>query len=402
LKRVAGRSQPACDICAKLLAVKISPFVLERWQSVWENQVEINISESGVLPLTVNELVGDGAELHRILSIPLGYPQTNGSEQTRAAVAALYSGARARNVLMTTGCAEANFIVTWALAEPGDEVVFMQPNYMQVGQLAQTFGATVRSLRLREELRWGFDPDELKRLVSSRTRLIAICNPNNPTGAVMSEAAIDEVCRAAAQVGAWVLADEVYRGAEFSGDLSPSFWGRYERVICSGGLSKAYSLPGLRTGWIVASEEMAEKFWGYHDYTTIGISMLTDRLAGIALAPENRRRIRERVQRVLNENYPTIRHWLTERPELRHVEPQAGGIAWIGYNDGPFADELVETLLRDKSVLIVPGSQFGDGFERFIRIGFAGHKEHLTEGLRRLSEVLPRFGEKRVSTSHVA
>lgn len=371
--------------------MQVPQFELERWQSVWENQVEINISESGVLPLTVAELVHDRAELDRILNTPLGYPQTNGGEATRSAVAALYRGASAANVLMTTGCAEANYLAVWSLVEPGDEVVFMVPNYMQIGQMAAAFGATVRELRLREELQWGFDPDELRRMVNQRTRFIAICNPNNPTGAVMSEAAIDAVCDCAAKVGAWVLADEVYRGAELSGDLSPTFWGRYERVLCTGGLSKAYSLPGLRAGWIVAPPDVADKLWGYHDYTTIGISMLTDRLAASALAPQTRQRIRARVQRVLHENYPIVQSWLAQHHDvLSHVAPRAGGIAWISLgHDFPIgADELAEQLRRDKSVLIVPGTQFGGSFERFIRIGFAGDRKHLKEGLVRFSEVL--------------
>jgi aspartate/methionine/tyrosine aminotransferase len=381
----------------------VPPFELERWQSVWENQVEINISESGVLPLTVAELVPDRAELDRVLNTPLGYPQTNGSEPTRAAVAALYPGASAENVLMTTGCAEANYLAVWSLVEPGDEVIFMTPNYLQVGQLASAFGGTVRELRLREELDWGFDTDDLRRMVSDRTRFIAICNPNNPTGAVMSEAAMEAVCECAATAGAWILADEVYRGAELTGSLTPTFWGRYDRVLCTGGLSKAYSLPGLRTGWIVAPTGMAAKLWGYHDYTTIGISMLTDRLAAIALAPETRQRIRSRVQRVLNENYPIVQSWVAEHSDvLRWVAPRAGGIAWLGYNFDLRSGDLAEQLRRDKSVLIVPGTQFGEGFEQFIRIGFAGHRDHLTEGLARFSEVLADFAGVRASAQRSA
>src|SRR5262245_49510463 len=156
--------------------MKVPIFELERWQSVWENQVEINISESGVLPMTVAELVPDQDALAALLKTPLGYPQTNGSEETRARVTALYPGAAVSNVLVTSGCAEANYLITWSLLEPGDEAVFMVPNYMQVGLLAASFGANVRELRLREDLRWGFDPDELCRLVNQRTRLIAICN----------------------------------------------------------------------------------------------------------------------------------------------------------------------------------------------------------------------------------
>src|SRR5262249_26127202 len=106
-------------------AMNIPRFELERWQSIWEHRVRINLSESGVQPMSLRELVEDNDVLEKILSSPLGYPQTNGSELTRTQVADLYSGATADNVLITSGCSEANFLVTWALVEPGDEVVFM-------------------------------------------------------------------------------------------------------------------------------------------------------------------------------------------------------------------------------------------------------------------------------------
>ena len=378
--------------------MKIQPFQLERWQSIWENQVEINISESGVQPLTVEELVEDPKQLQALLRTPLGYPQTNGSPQTRSRVAELYPGARAENVLMTTGCAEANFLATWALVEPGDEVVYMEPNYLQIGPLAESFGAVVKPLWLRESLRWSFDPDELKKLVTPRTRIIAVCNPNNPTGAVLTEESMRMVCECAAKVGAWVIADEVYRGAELDGNLTATFWGRYERVICNAGLSKAYSLPGLRTGWIVAPPDLTDRLWAYHDYTTIGVSLLTDRLAGIALEPERRRKILDRTRAVIRSNYPIVQQWLGRHAEiLRHTPPAAGAIAWVGYAMDWSSQQLVEDLRRSKNVLLVPGSQFG--LEGFLRIGFGGEAEHLRRGLDRLSELfaerVPRKSQDR-------
>ena len=369
--------------------MRVPTFELERWQSVWENQVEVNISESGVLPLTVAELLPDEQAIAALLNTPLGYPQTNGSEETRARIAALYPGATASNVLVTTGCAEANFLITWSLLEPGDEAAFMVPNYMQVGLLAASFGANVHELRLREDLQWSFDADDLRRLVNKRTKLIAICNPNNPTGAVMSEAAMKAVCDCAAEVGAWILADEVYRGAELAGELTPTFWGCYERVLCTAGLSKAYSLPGLRTGWVVGPADFVDKLWSYHDYTSIGISKLSDRLAAAALATDTRLRIRERVQRVLNENYPVVQGWVKQHADqFRHIPPVAGGVAWFGYDFDWPADQLSDELRRRKGVLIVPGTQFGSGFENFVRIGFAGDAEHLRQGLHRFDELL--------------
>lgn len=370
--------------------MKIAPFTLERWQSVWENQVGINLSESGVHPLTVEELVLDKEELSRVLRQPLGYPQTNGSELLRSRVAALYPGASAANVLMTAGCSEANFVVTWSLLERGDEIVFMQPNYMQIAGVAEAFGATVRPLWLREKLGWQFDRAELRQAVNRRTKLIGICNPNNPTGAVMSAEAMHEICERAAEVGAWVLSDEVYRGAELDGDLSPTMWGKYERVLCTGGLSKAYSLPGLRTGWIVGPADIVERLWGVHDYTSIGISMLTDRLASIALEEGKRRWILGRSRRILNDNYAWVRKWIEERVALlRHTKPQAGGIAWVGYNRPWSSDVLIEELRKRKDVLLVPGTQFG--MDQFFRIGFAGDRKNLETGIGKLGDLLTEF-----------
>jgi aspartate/methionine/tyrosine aminotransferase len=374
--------------------VQIAPFELERWQSVWEHRVELNISESGVLPLSFEELVERQEDRQRILAQRLGYPQTNGSEELRANIAALYPGARPENVLVTCGCSEANFIVTWSQLEAGDEVVFMLPNYMQVGGLARAFGATVKPLWLREQLRWAPDLDELRRLVTPKTRLIAICNPNNPTGAVLGEKAIEEICAVASKVGAWILADEVYRGAEFDGKLSPSFWGRYDRALCTAGFSKAFGLPGLRTGWVLGPPKTVESLWGYHDYTSIGPAMLTDRLAALALEPVRCGQILERTCRILRENYPIVGEWVGRHADLfTHVPPRAGAIAWIGSRKEWNTAELAEALRSRKGVLIVPGEQLG--MESYFRIGFGYGANHLHQALARVDEMLAEMAGAR-------
>jgi len=367
--------------------MQIQPFDLERWQSVWEHQVELNISESGVLPLTTAELVPDTEALKKILDVPLGYPQTNGSEELRARIAALYLGARAQNVLLTCGCSEANFVSTWALLERGDEVVFMLPNYMQIGGLAASFGAKVTPLWLRHELEWGIDIEELARLLTPRTKLIAICNPNNPTGSILKREEREAIVAAAAKVGAWILADEVYRGAEFDGPMTPSFWGSYDRVLCTAGFSKAYSLPGLRTGWVVGPAEMIERLWGYHDYTTIGPTMLTDRLAAAALEPARREWILSRTRNIILRNYSIVRDWLAAHAgRFAHIPPRAGAIAWAALRGRENSAEMAEELREKKGVLIVPGEQLG--MESHIRIGFGGDPERLRQALARISEWL--------------
>jgi aspartate/methionine/tyrosine aminotransferase len=371
--------------------MRIPRFEMERFQSQWENVVELNISESGVTPLTIRELMAGAGDANGLLDVKLGYPQSNGTEELRANVAAFYPGATLENVLVTTGTAEANFMITWWLVELGAEVVVMMPNYMQVAGAVRGFGGAIKPLWLREELRWAPDMEELRRLVTPKTKLIAVCNPNNPTGAVLTEKQMDEICAIAAKAGAWILADEVYRGAELSGGLTPTFWGRYERVLCTAGLSKAFGLPGLRIGWVVGPRDCVESLWGYKDYTTIGITMLSDRLAAMALEPARRDRILERTRGILRQNFPLLRDWLARHSDLlRFHPPAAGAIAYVGYNSdlGWKSMELAESLRVKKSVLIVPASQFE--MEGYLRIGFGYDQEILRRALARVDEVMFR------------
>jgi aspartate/methionine/tyrosine aminotransferase len=365
--------------------MQIQPFELERWQSIWENKVELNISESGVHPLKTSELVPDAETLRKILDVPQYYPQTNGSEELRSRVVEMYTGARAENVLITCGGSEANFISAWALLERGDEIVFMLPNYMQISGVAQAFCATVKPLWLREKLDWGIDLDELACLVTPKTRLVAVCNPDNPTGSILRKEECEAIVTVAARVGAWILADEVYRGAELEGPMTPSFWGSYERVLCTGGLSKSYSLPGLRTGWVVGPPDVIERLWSYHDYTSIGPSMLTDRLASVALEPSRRTWILSRTRKILLENYPILQGWLAAHADsFTHIPPRAGAIAWAGIRRGWNSAETAEELRAQKGVLIVPGEQLG--MEEFVRFGYGGDPDILRRALTRVGE----------------
>lgn len=205
--------------------MELETFDLERSQSQWENTVKYNLTESGIHPFTLREILGS-KQLDRLLDTRLGYGHTEGLPELRDAIAALYPGATRDHVLVTSGSAEANFVAAWSLLGPGDEVVYMLPNFMQIWGLARALGATVRPFHLRESAAWAPDLDEFERRLSPRCRLIAICNPNNPTGAVLQADAIDAMVGLAHRAGVPLLADEVYRGAEFDGAETASFHGR--------------------------------------------------------------------------------------------------------------------------------------------------------------------------------
>jgi aspartate/methionine/tyrosine aminotransferase len=374
--------------------MKLEQFAMERMQSTYENQVEFNLSESGVQPLRLAELVDDEAARDALMTEALRYTQSNGTVPLRSDIAALYSGATADHIQVTNGGSEANYITTWHLVEPGDEVVLMVPNYMQTWGLARAFGGIVKEWPLvpaeaarAERGRWRVDIDALARLVSSRTKLIIICNPNNPTGARIDGPDLDGIAAIASRHGTWILSDEIYRGAELDGRETPSMWGRSDRVIVTSGLSKAYGLPGLRIGWIVGPPATVATLWSYHDYTTISPGALSDFLARRALAPSHRARILARTRKILNENFPVIAKWLDAHGGLfSYTPPDAGAIVYVRYHHPINSTDLVTRLREQKSVLIVPGDHFG--MDGYLRIGFGDDVEYLRNGLNRLDEVL--------------
>jgi len=368
--------------------VRIDRFEMERFQSTWENTVEYNLSESGIHPLSLSGLVDRSWFQEVLVHEPLGYGHTNGSPELRTEIAGLYRGAGPEHVLVTTGTAEANFLIAWALLDPEDEVVVMLPNYMQLPLLARTWGGTVREWWLRPgQGEWTLDVDELKRLITSRTKAIFVCHPNNPTGAVLPVEVLNAICAAADRVGAYVIADEVYRGAERDGHLTPSFWGRYPRAIVTGGLSKAYGLPGLRVGWIVAPTDLVNTFWGYHDFTTIAPGFLSDRLALMALMPRTRQRLLARTRQILTENLRVLTTWADDlAEELSWNRPQAGAIAFFHYRAEVNSTQLVERLRREQSVLVVPGDHFK--MDGYLRLGFGMEPRILSEGLSRTAALL--------------
>jgi aspartate/methionine/tyrosine aminotransferase len=363
------------------------PFEMERMMSKFENIVEYNLSESGAHPLSLRQLLGDADLVEELLDTEFHYPQTNGIPELRENIAAMYPGATADNVLVTVGAAEGNFISVQTLASPGDEVVVMLPNYMQIWGLVTNSGMKVRTFHLKEERSWGPSLDELTDAVTERTRFIAVCNPNNPTGYILTEAEMDGIVAAATRAGSWILADEVYSGAERVTDVqTPSFWGRYDKVLAVGSLSKAYGLPGLRIGWVVAPEDMVDALWARHEYVTIDTTMLANKLAALALSPGVRPRIIKHVRDYVRRGFPVLDEWLDAQPGLfTLVPPQAAAIAFVRYHLDVNSTELVKRLLDEKSVFIVPGVHFG--LDHFFRISFGLPHEYLVPALARIQEL---------------
>jgi aspartate/methionine/tyrosine aminotransferase len=364
------------------------PFAMERMMSKWENVVQYNLSESGVHPATVNDFVDNPEAIEDLLAAKLKYVQANGSDELRERIAALYPGATHENVLVTVGCAEANYNTVHALLDPGDEMVVMLPNYMQIWGVARNHGVKLRAFHLKEDLSWAPDLDELHDAITEKTKLIAICNPNNPTGHILSEAEMDAIVAAADSVGAWLLADEVYNGCEQLTDVeTPSFWGRYHKVLATNSLSKAYGLPGLRIGWAVGPTDIVDEIWARHEYSVISTTVLSNKLATIALSPEVRPRLIQRGREYVRRGLPILKEWLDSHEGVfTLIPPMAAPIAFPRYQLDINSTELVHRLIQEKSVFIVPGDHFG--MDHYLRIAFGQPPDHLRNALDRIHELL--------------
>ncbi len=358
---------------------------MERWQSTWENIVEYNLSESGVHPLTIREVLRDDAS--RVLDKILGYGQTNGTIELRKRIAAIYEDADENDIIVTSGSSEANFVALWCILQGGGEVVFMVPNYMQIWGLVNNFKARVKTFKLLESRNeWIPDLSTLSRIVSKKTKLIAICNPNNPTGATVNEKHIEEICSIARRVNAWVLSDEVYQGSEINGETTSSIWDHYDNALAIGGLSKAYGLPGLRIGWIATKKQMATKLWAYHDYTSIAPNVVGDYVATKVMEPDTRTRILTRTRSILTQNLPIVEEWVNGNKERFHfIPPRAGAIAYLKYDLKIKSKQFANRLLREKKTLVVPGAHFG--MDRYLRIGYGSPADYLVAGLKRIDEL---------------
>lgn len=384
--------------------MRIDLFRMERTQCLYENEVEFNLSESGVLPLKVEEIL-EGQDPAVFLAHGLKYPESEGSRELRERIAQWY-GVTPDHILVTNGGSEANFTALWGLLEKTEHAAIMLPNYLQSWGLSRAFAGKANAFHLTEQAangkqRWGLDVDSLHKAVTKKTRLIVVTNPNNPTGAVLTEQEMQEIIRVARKANAWILADEIYRGAEVSSPLTPTFWGRYDKVLVTSGLSKAFGAPGLRIGWIVGPPKTLGRLCAYHDYTTLTPTLLSDRLARIMMEPVRREKILERTRAIIRRNLPKLESWIHLHDDIfTYIPPVAGAITYFRYKLPISSEALFDRLRKERSVLITPGDHFGGG--RYIRVGYGYDVDYTLRGLARIDQTLDELKKKKGSRAKPA
>ncbi|MEZ5750976.1 MAG: aminotransferase [Paracoccaceae bacterium] len=371
--------------------MRIEPFGVEIWMNEYETECSHNLAETCVESLTIGELltlIGHNAgDLSALLPLKMTYGAISGSERLRKAIAALYDRQKPDSVLVTHGTVGANMLVHKALVERGDRVISIVPTYQQHHSIPESIGADVHLLHLREADDWLPDLAMLRSLVTSETKLIALTNPNNPTGALIPEAMLRDIVDIARAADAWILCDEVYRGLDQHGPgKSASIADLYEKGISTGGMSKAFSLAGLRLGWMVAPPKVIEAAMIHRDYDTISVGVIDDHFATLAL--EHADRLLDRAHAITRGNQAILADWLAGEHLLTWVRPQSGTTALLKLHLPMTSREFCVELLEETGVMLTPGSAMG--MEGYVRIGYANNPSVLLEGLERLSRFLAR------------
>ena len=302
------------------------------------------------------------------------------------------------NVLVTLGCQNANFLATLALLSPGEVALLEVPTWMHMHAVCSGLGARIQTIARREELGWRFDVDELKAILTPETRLFYFCQPNNPTGAAFSRVELDAILSAAARAGTWVVADEIYRGLEWEGEMAPSVADLYERGISTASVSKTLGLDGLRIGWLVTRDrEFLETCCRIKQYvSTPHISGVDELLSTAALEPNRFRDLLSRSRELGMRNRQIASEWIAADPHFAWVPPQAGFMGFPRYSlpidSWTFCHRLLDPPY---GTYVIPGAPYH--VEGHIRVAFGSSisPEDLRAGLAMVSALAADVSRQR-------
>ncbi|MBQ8603808.1 MAG: aminotransferase [Oscillospiraceae bacterium] len=370
--------------------MKIKPFAVEEWMNEWEVGAKYNIAETCVDSVSVNELfelIGEDKDsfIDEFCKRRLTYGDIEGAPLFRQGVCKLYKKLFPKNIVPTHGATGANHHVFYSLLSPGDEVISIMPTYQQLYSIPESYGAVVKIMELKQENNYLPDLNELKKLVSEKTKMICINNPNNPTGALMSKDMLEEIISVAKSVDAYILCDEVYRHLTQDDNWCESIADLYEKGISVSSMSKVFSLAGLRLGWIATQDmNVIKSCLSHRDYNLISCGMFDEALAGIAL--KHSEKLLERNKNIVRENLKILDEWVQNEPHVYYVKPQAGTTALVYYDLDIPSYEFCQEMYKRTGAFVTPG----DCFEQpnSMRIGYACDKHTLIDGLDAISSYI--------------
>jgi aspartate/methionine/tyrosine aminotransferase len=364
--------------------MRLADFALERFFARWEFEAELLLCASDIEGWPMSDLLELAGEDDRKRwgDLRLGYTESHGDPELRAAIAGLYEHVSPDDVLVFAGAEEAIFALHNVLLGPGDHAVVVRPAYQSLAEVARSAGAEVTRVDVHEADGWRLDLDEVRAALRPNTRIILINEPHNPTGALSDRACFDRLVEVATESGARLIVDEVYRFLEFdTADRLPAGADALATGVSIGVMSKSFGLAGLRIGWVATRDrELIERLAAFKDYTTICASAPAEVLALIALRARDRVLARNRA--IVEANLPLLDaffgRWVGT---FEWVRPRGGTVAFPRLLADVPIDRFVDDLVRRTGVLLMPGSVFSDTGNHF-RVGF---------GRTNMPEALVRF-----------
>lgn len=367
--------------------MRLDVFKIEEWMNRYCPSAKYDLTSTCIEPMSVRELLTlcRVENPWEVLDKKLTYGDIQGSERLKNAIKSLYTNQKSQNITVTHGAISANQLIFESLLEKGDDVISIVPTYQQHYSLPKAYGAGVKLLYLREEAKWLPNIRELENSITKRTKLICLNNPNNPTGAVIPDDLLERIVEIAKDNNVWILSDEVYRGLNLAGNsYSKSVADIYEKGISVGSMSKTYSLPGLRVGWVCARQDLISEINKHREYNTISVSILDDYFSAIAL--ENKEKIAIRNFRIMHEGLEVLNDWLNGEVYVKANLPQGGTTALVRYKKDVPSRVLCKNLLAKTGVALLPGETMD--MEGTVRVGYCVQKTVLETGLKQFSKYI--------------
>lgn len=363
--------------------MNIKPFKLERYYTLYEHSAKYSLCNSDCEAMTIKELLSleKGAE-DTFQNTWLGYTETKGDPKLLEDISAIYSNIRAEDITVCTGAQEPIFLVSHAILKSGDEVIVQSPCYQSLQSVPESIGCKVMNWNVRYQGdKPFFDIDDLKKMVSNKTKAIYLNAPHNPTGFLFTKEEQQAIVELTRTNNIIILCDEVYRELEHSPEFAiPAFADTYENGVSIGVMSKSYGLPGLRIGWLATQNQMIlEKFAILKEYTTICNAAPSEFLAGVAL--RNRKVILNRNLQIVLNNIICYDRFFEKYAELfSWYKPNAGPVAFVKMHFDNDDMTFAEQVLKRQGVLLLPGGIYD--YPGYFRIGF---------GRKNMPEALEQF-----------
>lgn len=374
----------------------VEQFGVEDWMDRYEEGAKYNITDTCVKPLSLSELfalsgIDRVAFMERFFELPQTYGAIWGADKLKKEIARLYQSVKPEEILTEHGATGGNQHIFFSLIRPGDRVISYSPSYQQFYSAPRALGAQVKVLHLKRGNQYLPDISELKKAAEKGVRMICLNNPNNPTGSLIPKDMMQEIVHIARASGAYLFCDEVYAGVSQEDAECPSVVDMYEKGISTGSMSKAFSLAGLRLGWLATHDKEAlTQFRKVRDYDLVSCGLFDEEIAAMALA--HKEQILARNQRIVRENLPILDSWIEREPHVSYVKPKAGTMALVYYDVDMPSRLFCQRMYHETGAFTVPGDCFEEPHS--FRVGYAHEGETLRIGLEAVSEFIQLVSHK--------